>query len=57
MWRDQKKNSHVNCLITCLQTLNINKKRQSRSASTNEMLSLYCTALGFISENKAYNPE
>ena len=23
----------------------------------NEMLSLYCTVLGFISENEEYNPE
>ena len=23
----------------------------------NEMLSLYCTALGFVSKNEEYNPE
>ena len=58
--RDQKnKNSHVNCLITYMFTdLEYEKKRDKvQVTQRNKMLSLYYTALGFISKNKEYNPE
>ena len=35
----------------------LTKKDKVEVPQQNEMLSLYCTALGFISKNKAYNPE
>ena len=33
------------------------KKEKVQVPHRNEMLSLYCAALGFISKNKEYNPE
>ena len=33
------------------------KKHRLHVPQQNEMLSLYCTALGFISENEEYNPK
>ena len=43
-------------LFTCSQALNI-KKDKMYVLKRNEMLNLYCTALGFISKNEEYNPE
>ena len=54
--RDQKnKNSHKNCLITymftgLLFTTEDMKKNKLQGTQRNEMLSLYCTAFGFISK-------
>ena len=64
MRRDKKnKNSHVNSLITYMftgllfTTEDIKKrKKYIQVTQRNEMLSLYCTALGFISKNE-YNPK
>ena len=33
------------------------KKGKVQVLQRNEMLSLYCTALGFISKNEEYNPK
>ena len=33
------------------------KKDEVHVPQRNEVLSLYCTALGFISKNEKYNPE
>ena len=33
------------------------KKDKVQVPRQNEMLSLYCTALGFVSKNEEYNPE
>ena len=46
-------------LITCSQALNIKKKKKDKVQvpQQNEMQSLYCAALGFISKNEEYNPE
>ena len=33
------------------------KKDKVQVTQRNEVLSLYCTALGFISKNEKYNPE
>ena len=33
------------------------KKDKVQVFQRNEMLSLYCTALGFINKNEEYNPE
>ena len=61
MQRAQKnKNSHVNCLINYMFTgLEHKKKRKDKVQvpQQNEMQSLYCAALGFISKNEEYNPE
>ena len=43
-------------LLTCSQALNI-KKDKVQVPQWNEMLNLYSTAFGFISENEEYNPE
>ena len=40
-------------LLTCSWVLNMKKKLPQQ----NEMQSLYCTALGFISKNEEYNPK
>ena len=37
--------------------LNIKKKDTVHVPQRNEMLSLCCTALGFIGKNEKYNPE
>ena len=48
----------MNCLITYMFTgLELEKKDQVKVPQRNEMLSLYCTALGFISKNEEHNPE
>ena len=43
-------------LLTGSQALNM-KKDKVQVPQRNEMLSLYCTAFGFISKNEEYNPE
>ena len=52
--RDQKnKNSYVNCLIPYIfKDLKHDKKDKVQVPQQNEMPSLYCTALGFISEKE-----
>ena len=57
--RDWKnKNSHMNCFFTyMLMGLEREKKDKVQVPQRNEMLSLYCTALGFISKSEEYNPE
>ena len=54
MQRDQKnKNSYVNCLIPYIfKDLKHDKKDKVQVPQQNEMPSLYCTALGFISEKE-----
>ena len=45
-------------LLTCSQNLEYVKKRDKvQVPQGNKMLSLYYTALGFISKNEEYNPE
>ena len=45
-------------LLTCSQALNMKKKiYKDQEPQRKEMLSLYCTVLGFISKKKEYNPE
>ena len=58
----RKKNSHVNCFITymftgILFTTEGMKKDEVQVPQWNEMLSLYCTALGFVSKSEEYNPK
>ena len=38
-------------------TKDMKKKEKVQVPQRNEMLSLYCAVLGFISENEKYNPE
>ena len=38
-------------------TEDMKKKDKVQVTQRNEVLSLYCTALGFISKNEKYNPE
>ena len=59
MKKNQKnKNSHVNCLITYMfQGLEHEKIYKLQGPQHNEMLSIYYTALGFISKNEEYNAE
>ena len=55
MQKDQKnKNSHVNGLITCIFTSLpfTTEDMKVQVLQQNEMLSLQCTALGFISKNE-----
>ena len=48
----------MSCLITNIFTgLEHEKKDKVQVPQRNEMLSLYCTALGFISTNEDYNPK
>ena len=48
----------MNCLITYMfKGLEHEKKKNVQVPQWNEMLSLYCTALGFISKNERYNPK
>ena len=49
----------MNCLITYMfKGLEHEKKKNKvQVPQWNEMLSLYCTALGFISKNERYNPK
>ena len=48
----------MNCLITyTFMGLEHEKKDKILVPQGNEMLSLYCTAFGFISENEEYNSE
>ena len=42
-------------LLTCSQALNM-KKDKVQVPQRNDMLSLYCNTLYFISENEEYNP-
>ena len=57
MQRDQKnKNSFVNCLITCSWAFNM-KKDKVQVPQQNKMLTLYFTALGFITKVEEYNPK
>ena len=56
----KNKNLHVNCLIIymftgLLFTTEDMKKDKVQVPQRNEMLSLYCTELGFISKNEEYN--
>ena len=45
-------------LLTCSQALNMKKKiYKDQEPQRKEMLSLYCTVLGFISKKKEYNPK
>ena len=45
-------------LLTCSQALNMKKKiSKDQEPQRKEMLSLYCTVLGFISKKKEYNPK
>ena len=44
----------MNSLITYMWTAQHEKLQVPQR---NEMLSLYCTVLGFISKNEEYNPE
>ena len=44
-------------LLTCSRALNMKKKDRVHVPQRNEMLSLYCNALGFISKNEEYNLE
>ena len=44
-------------LLTCSQALNMKKDKVQQVPQQNEMLSLYCTAIGFISKNEEYNPK
>ena len=43
-------------LLTC-EPPNMKKIDQLQVPQRNEMLSLYCTVLRFISKNEEYNPE
>ena len=57
MQRDQKnKNSLVNCLITCSWAFNM-KKDKVQEPQQSKMLTLYFTALGFITKVEEYNPK
>ena len=63
MRRDKKnENSHVKSLITYMFTAllftteDVKKNKKVQVTQQNEMLSLCCTALSFISKNE-YNPE
>ena len=48
----------MNCLFTYMFTgLEYDKKDNVQVPQRNEMPSLYCTALGFISKNEKYNPK
>ena len=42
-------------LHACSQALPMKKKDRVQVPQRNAMLSLYCTALGFISKNEEYN--
>ena len=44
-------------LLTGSRALNMKKEDKVQVSQRNEMLSLYCTALGFISKNEEYNLE
>ena len=44
-------------LLSCSQALNMKKKDKVQVPQWNEMLSLYCTALGFTSENEECSPK
>ena len=63
MRRDQKnKNSHDNCLITCMFTgLLFNtedmKKDKVQVPQQKGIMGLYCIALGFIGKDEEYNPK
>ena len=46
----------MNCLITYKFT-GLEHKSESKSTSNNEMRSLYCTTLGFISKNTEFDPK
>ena len=48
----------MNCLITYLfPGLEHEKKDKVQVPQQNEMLNLYCTALGFTGKNEEYNPK
>ena len=48
----------MNCVITCMfMDIEHEKKDEVHVPQRNEVLSLYCTALGFINKNEKYNPE
>ena len=57
MWRDQKRIHMWTVWLHVCGPWILIKKDKVEVPQENEMLSLYCTALGFISKNKAYNPE
>ena len=46
----------MNCFITYMFT-GLEHEKKIKYKCLNEMLSLYCTALGFVSKNEEYNPE
>ena len=59
---EHKSNETVNCFITfmfqgLLFTTEDMKKDEVQVPRRNEMLSLYCTALGTVSNNEEHNPE
>ena len=46
----------LTCSLAFFSPLKTSKKEKLQATERNEMLSLHCTALGFISKNE-YNPE
>ena len=46
----------MNCFITYMFT-GLEHEKKIKYKCLNEMLSLYCTALGFVSKNEEYNPK
>ena len=55
---EKSKFTYVNCFITgLLFTTKDVKKNKVQVPQRNEMLSLYCTILGFISKNEEYKLE
>ena len=55
--RKRKVHMRTFSLLTGSQALNMKIKDKVQVPQRNEMLSLYCTALGFISKNEEYNLE